>query len=81
MPLWQSMQVFSPLASWVEWIERVKASMPELPAVMRANSRLNNAVRAPPIWRNPVGDGAKRVTTAFPAPVSDIALNRACSQT
>jgi hypothetical protein len=22
---------------------------------------LNRAVRAPPIWRNPVGDGAKRV--------------------
>jgi hypothetical protein len=24
---------------------------------------LNSAVRAPPIWRKPVGDGAKRVTT------------------
>jgi len=24
---------------------------------------LNRAVRAPPIWRNPVGDGAKRVLT------------------
>jgi hypothetical protein len=23
---------------------------------------LNNAVRAPPMWRNPVGEGAKRVT-------------------
>jgi hypothetical protein len=23
---------------------------------------LNSAVRAPPIWRNPVGEGAKRVT-------------------
>src|SRR5205823_13527355 len=26
----------------------------------RANSQLNSAVRAPPTWRNPVGDGAKR---------------------
>jgi hypothetical protein len=24
---------------------------------------LNRAVRAPPIWRKPVGDGAKRVIT------------------
>jgi hypothetical protein len=24
---------------------------------------LNNAVRAPPIWRKPVGEGAKRTTT------------------
>jgi hypothetical protein len=24
---------------------------------------LNSAVRAPPIWRKPVGEGAKRVTT------------------
>lgn len=29
----------------------------------RANSRLNSAVRAPPMCRKPVGDGAKRVTT------------------
>jgi hypothetical protein len=26
---------------------------------------LNSAVRAPPIWRKPVGEGAKRVTTAI----------------
>jgi hypothetical protein len=24
---------------------------------------LNSAVRAPPMWRKPVGEGAKRVTT------------------
>jgi hypothetical protein len=24
---------------------------------------VEQAVRAPPIWRNPVGEGAKRVTT------------------
>src|SRR3546814_3768865 len=47
-----------------------------LPPWWRANSQLNSAVRAPPIWRKPVGDGAKRVTT----PVSDLALNCACSQ-
>jgi hypothetical protein len=29
----------------------------------RAYSQLNSAVRAPPICRKPVGDGAKRVTT------------------
>src|SRR5262249_14779305 len=28
----------------------------------RANSQLNSAVRAPPMWRKPVGEGAKRVT-------------------
>src|SRR5215212_5982354 len=35
------------------------------PPWRRANSQLNKAVRAPPIWRNPVGDGAKRVTTGL----------------
>src|SRR3954449_158827 len=38
-----------------------------LPPRPRAYNQLNSAVRAPPIWRNPVGEGAKRVTT-----VSDI---------
>src|SRR3546814_4319352 len=32
------------------------------PPWWRANSQLNSAVRAPPIWRKPVGEGAKRVT-------------------
>src|ERR1700704_2984886 len=33
-----------------------------LPPRPRAYSQLNSAVRAPPIWRKPVGEGAKRVT-------------------
>src|SRR5687767_8106284 len=28
------------------------------PPVLRAHSQLNSAVRTPPIWRYPVGDGA-----------------------
>src|SRR6187431_2412840 len=31
-----------------------------VPPYRRANNQLNNAVRAPPTWRYPVGDGAKR---------------------
>src|SRR3954469_22408360 len=42
-----------------------------LPPWWRANSQLNTAVRAPPICRNPVGEGAKRVTTGL-----SLALNR-----
>jgi hypothetical protein len=34
-----------------------------LPLAWRAKSQLNSAVRAPPICRKPVGDGAKRVST------------------
>jgi hypothetical protein len=34
-----------------------------LPPWWRAKSQLKRAVRAPPMWRNPVGEGAKRVTT------------------
>src|SRR3954454_18660267 len=37
----------------------------KVPPWWRANSQLNKAVRAPPIWRNPVGEGAKRVTTVI----------------
>ena len=33
-----------------------------LPPLRRAKSQLKRAVRAPPIWRYPVGLGAKRVT-------------------
>ena len=33
------------------------------PPWWRANSQLNSAVRAPPMCRKPVGEGAKRVTT------------------
>jgi hypothetical protein len=33
-----------------------------LPPRFFAYSQLNSAVRAPPIWRKPVGEGAKRVT-------------------
>ena len=36
-----------------------------LPPWWRANSQLNSAVRAPPICRKPVGEGAKRVTTGY----------------
>src|SRR4051794_40533723 len=32
----------------------------KVPPVCFAWSQLNNAVRAPPMWRYPVGDGAKR---------------------
>jgi hypothetical protein len=38
---------------------------------------LNKAVLAPPIWRKPVGDGAKRVTTAG---ASTVALKRRFSK-
>src|SRR6266850_1964544 len=34
-----------------------------LPPRFLAYSQLNSAVRAPPMWRKPVGEGAKRVTT------------------
>ena len=34
-----------------------------VPPLWRAKSQLNKAVRAPPMCRKPVGDGAKRVTT------------------
>src|SRR5947209_18756958 len=37
-----------------------------LPPWCRANSQLKSAVRAPPICRNPVGEGAKRTTTLIP---------------
>src|SRR5215203_2471388 len=32
----------------------------KVPPVLRAQSQLKRAVRAPPMWRYPVGDGAKR---------------------
>jgi len=31
-----------------------------VPPVWRAKSQLKSAVRAPPMWRCPVGEGAKR---------------------
>src|SRR5579884_2262716 len=34
------------------------------PWLRRANSQLYSAVRAPPTWKYPVGDGAKRTRTA-----------------
>src|ERR1700681_1515392 len=34
-----------------------------LPPPFLAESQLYSAVRVPPIWRKPVGEGAKRVTT------------------
>ena len=42
--------------SWSESsMRRMKA-----PPVLRAHSQLKSAVRTPPMWRYPVGDGAKR---------------------
>jgi len=35
-----------------------------VPPVCRAKSQLKSAVRAPPTWRYPVGDGAKRTRGA-----------------
>jgi hypothetical protein len=43
-----------------------------VPPWWRANAQENSAVRAPPMWRNPVGDGAKRVRTVG----SDMARRR-----
>jgi len=34
----------------------------KVPPIFLAKYQLNKAVRAPPIWRYPVGEGAKRVT-------------------
>ena len=31
-----------------------------VPPVWRASAQLNSAVRAPPTWKKPVGDGANR---------------------
>ena len=39
------------------WIKR--------PLLFMANSQLNRAVRALPIWMRPVGDGAKRTVTVM----------------
>ena len=44
------------LRSWsVSSMRRMK-----VPPVLRAQSQLKSAVRTPPMWRYPVGDGAKR---------------------
>ena len=54
------------IASIAAWVERsrsvssIRSSI--LPPRPRAYSQLNSAVRAPPICRKPVGEGAKRVT-------------------
>src|SRR5690606_4405076 len=34
-----------------------------VPPVLRAHSQLKSAVRTPPMWRYPVGEGAKRTRT------------------
>ena len=61
-----SQRIPSRIASIAGWVERARSvsSMRSrnLPPWWRANSQLNKAVRAPPIWRKPVGEGAKRVT-------------------
>jgi hypothetical protein len=48
-----------------------------VPPCRRANSQLNRAVRAPPMWRKPVGEGAKRVTTADGTTGDDMGFLRA----
>ena len=45
-----------------------------VPPLARANSQLYNAVRAPPTWRYPVGDGANRTRTVTPPPPGSRAL-------
>ena len=58
----------APMAASVERSRSVSSMRSRiLPPWRRAKSQLNSAVRAPPMCRKPVGDGAKRVTT-----VSDI---------
>src|SRR5690606_16248787 len=52
------------IASFVERARSVSSIRSRnFPPFRRANSQLNKAVRAPPMCRNPVGEGAKRVTT------------------
>jgi competence protein ComEC len=59
------------VASGVERARSVSSILNrKVPPRPRANSQLNSAVRAPPMCRKPVGEGAKRVTTG----ASDIAL-------
>ena len=57
----------SRIASIAAWVERALSVSSirsrNLPPWWRANSQLNSAVRAPPMCRKPVGEGAKRVTT------------------
>ena len=40
------------------------------PSFFSANSQLNKAVRALPIWMLPVGDGAKRTVTVMAVEVA-----------
>src|SRR5690242_19274271 len=47
-----------------------------LPPWWRAKSQLKRAVRAPPIWRKPVGEGAKRTVTLMAARFSTSAGSR-----
>src|SRR6266849_2768676 len=68
-PSQSSSSHFSPsrMASMASLVERsrsvssIRSSI--LPPRFLAYSQLNSAVRAPPMWRKPVGEGAKRVTT------------------
>src|SRR5216683_5660639 len=67
-PSQSSSSHFSPsrMASMASLVERsrsvssIRSSI--LPPRFLAYSQLNSAVRAPPMWRKPVGEGAKRVT-------------------
>ena len=69
----------SRIASIAAWVERALSVSSirsrNLPPWWRAKSQLNSAVRAPPICRKPVGEGAKRVTTGFDCELS-LALKR-----
>src|SRR5690606_27085292 len=57
----------SMMASIAACVERARSvssiRSSALPPWWRAKSQLNSAVRAPPICRKPVGEGAKRATT------------------
>jgi hypothetical protein len=46
-----------------------------VPPWWRAKRKLYNAVRAPPTWRLPVGEGAKRTRTDM---AGDLILLRSC---
>src|SRR5271170_252455 len=64
MPSQRSPSRMASIAACVERSRSVSSMRNSiLPARPRAYSQLNKAVRAPPICRKPVGEGAKRVTT------------------
>src|SRR5205814_6471819 len=66
-PSQSSPSMIAATASGVERTRSVSSMRSRnLPPWCRAKSQLKSAVRAPPICRNPVGEGAKRTTTLIP---------------